>query len=139
MTVHSAKGLEFHTVFISGLEEGLFPHENSLTEADGLEEERRLMYVALTRARRRLYLTFAQSRMLHGQIRYHIASRFLQEIPAQLLSVSAGSRSNRPRHAPMAPFRDSCAPGAVSAAAPARGKWRARRAKRPRTPSSVRG
>ena len=57
MTVHSAKGLEFHGVFISGLEEGLFPHENSLTEADGIEEERRLMYVALTRARRRLYLS----------------------------------------------------------------------------------
>ena len=62
MTVHSAKGLEFHSVFVSGLEEGLFPHENSLTEADGIEEERRLMYVALTRARRRLYLSFAQSR-----------------------------------------------------------------------------
>ena len=81
MTVHSAKGLEFHTVFVSGLEEGLFPHENSLNEADGLEEERRLMYVALTRARRRLYLTFAQSRMLHGQTRYNIASRFLDETP----------------------------------------------------------
>ncbi|MCW5625143.1 MAG: UvrD-helicase domain-containing protein, partial [Burkholderiales bacterium] len=62
MTVHSAKGLEFHSVFITGLEEGLFPHENSLNEQDGLEEERRLMYVALTRARRRLYLTFTQSR-----------------------------------------------------------------------------
>ena len=81
MTVHAAKGLEFHAVFISGLEEGLFPHENSLNEPDGLEEERRLMYVALTRARRRLYLSFAQSRMLHGQTRYNIASRFLQEIP----------------------------------------------------------
>ena len=81
MTVHSAKGLEFHSVFVSGLEEGLFPHENSLTEADGIEEERRLMYVALTRARRRLYLSFAQSRMLHGQTRYGIASRFLREIP----------------------------------------------------------
>src|SRR6185295_5534082 len=67
MTVHSAKGLEFHTVFVSGLEEGLFPNENSLTEADGIEEERRLMYVALTRARRRLCLSYAQSRMLHGQ------------------------------------------------------------------------
>ncbi|HET9664967.1 MAG TPA: UvrD-helicase domain-containing protein, partial [Burkholderiales bacterium] len=66
MTVHSAKGLEFHSVFVSGMEEGLFPHENSLTEADGIEEERRLMYVALTRARRRLYLSLAQCRMLHG-------------------------------------------------------------------------
>jgi DNA helicase-2/ATP-dependent DNA helicase PcrA len=85
MTVHSAKGLEFHSVFISGLEEGLFPHENSLSADDGLEEERRLMYVALTRARRRLYLTFAQSRMLHGQVRYNIASRFLHEVPPELL------------------------------------------------------
>jgi len=85
MTVHSAKGLEFHSVFVSGLEEGLFPHENSLTEADGIEEERRLMYVALTRARRRLYLSLAQSRMLHGQTRYGIASRFFREIPENLM------------------------------------------------------
>jgi DNA helicase-2/ATP-dependent DNA helicase PcrA len=83
--VHSAKGLEFHSVFVSGLEEGLFPHENSLTEADGIEEERRLMYVALTRARRRLYLSFAQSRLLHGQTRYGIASRFFHEIPEPLM------------------------------------------------------
>jgi DNA helicase-2/ATP-dependent DNA helicase PcrA len=85
MTVHSAKGLEFHTVFISGLEEGLFPHENSLNEDGGLEEERRLMYVAMTRARRRLYLSHTQSRMLHGQTRYNVASRFLEEIPQELL------------------------------------------------------
>jgi len=81
MTVHSAKGLEFHTVFVTGLEEGLFPHENSMSEFDGVEEERRLMYVAITRARRRLYLTHAQSRMLHGQVRYNIPSRFIDEIP----------------------------------------------------------
>ena len=85
MTVHAAKGLEFHAVFISGLEEGLFPHENSMFEHDGLEEERRLMYVAITRARQRLYLSFAQSRMLHGQIRYGIVSRFLNEIPESLV------------------------------------------------------
>jgi DNA helicase-2/ATP-dependent DNA helicase PcrA len=85
MTVHSAKGLEFHTVFVSGLEEGLFPNENSLTEADGIEEERRLMYVALTRARRRLCLSYAQSRMLHGQTRYGIPSRFFNEIPEPLM------------------------------------------------------
>src|SRR5437762_164594 len=85
MTVHSAKGLEFHTVFVTGLEEGLFPHENSLNEADGVEEERRLMYVAVTRARRRLYLTHAQSRMLHGQTRYNIPSRFMAEIPRELV------------------------------------------------------
>jgi DNA helicase-2/ATP-dependent DNA helicase PcrA len=85
MTVHSAKGLEFHTVFLTGLEEGLFPHENSLSEADGLEEERRLMYVAITRARRRLYISLAQSRMLHGQTRYNIPSRFVAELPSELV------------------------------------------------------
>jgi DNA helicase II / ATP-dependent DNA helicase PcrA len=93
MTAHSAKGLEFHTVFVTGLEEGLFPHENSLSEYDGLEEERRLAYVAVTRARRRLYLTQAQSRMLHGQLRYNIASRFLSELPpgtVQWLSSKSG-------------------------------------------------
>jgi len=81
MTVHAAKGLEFDAVFITGLEEGLFPHENSAQEADGLEEERRLMYVAITRARKRLYLSFSQTRMLHGQTRYNVRSRFLEELP----------------------------------------------------------
>ncbi len=85
MTVHASKGLEFRTVFISGLEEGLFPHEQSTYENNGLEEERRLMYVAVTRARQRLYLSHAQSRMLHGQVRYGIPSRFLDEIPDELL------------------------------------------------------
>jgi DNA helicase-2/ATP-dependent DNA helicase PcrA len=85
MTVHAAKGLEFDAVFITGLEEGLFPHENSVLEQSGLEEERRLMYVAITRARERLYLSLAQSRMLHGQTRYAMRSRFLAEIPDQHL------------------------------------------------------
>ena len=85
MTVHSAKGLEFDCVFITGLEEGLFPHENSLSDVDGLEEERRLMYVAITRARKRLYLSFSQTRMLHGQTRYNIKSRFLDELPDETL------------------------------------------------------
>jgi DNA helicase-2/ATP-dependent DNA helicase PcrA len=85
MTVHSAKGLEFDAVFMSGLEEGLFPHEQSVNERDGLEEERRLAYVAITRARQRLYLSHAQTRMLHGQTRYNIPSRFLEEIPQSLL------------------------------------------------------
>ena len=84
MTVHSAKGLEFAAVFLSGLEEGLFPHENSMLEDGGIEEERRLMYVAITRARRRLYMSYAGSRMLHGQPRYGIVSRFVDEIPPQL-------------------------------------------------------
>jgi DNA helicase-2/ATP-dependent DNA helicase PcrA len=85
MTVHAAKGLEFDAVFITGLEEGLFPHENSAQEPSGLEEERRLMYVAITRARKRLYLSFSQTRMLHGQTRYNIRSRFLEELPESTL------------------------------------------------------
>ena len=85
MTVHSAKGLEFDCVFITGLEEGLFPHENSLSDVDGVEEERRLMYVAITRARSRLYLSFSQTRMLHGQTRYNVKSRFFDELPEAAL------------------------------------------------------
>jgi len=95
MTVHSAKGLEFHAVFITGLEEGLFPHEQSVLEDDGLEEERRLMYVAITRARTRLYLSFAQTRMLHGQTRYNVASRFLDELPEEVVK----RLTPRPGHA----------------------------------------
>ncbi len=85
MTIHSAKGLEFDCVFISGLEEGLFPHENSSSDLDSLEEERRLMYVAITRARKRLYLSFSQTRMLHGQTRYNVKSRFIDELPEAAL------------------------------------------------------
>ena len=81
MTVHASKGLEFDAVFITGMEEGLFPHENSMNDFDGLEEERRLMYVAITRARQRLYLSHSQTRMLHGQTRYNIRSRFFDELP----------------------------------------------------------
>ena len=85
MTVHSSKGLEFDCVFITGMEEGLFPHENSISSIDGLEEERRLMYVAITRARKRLYLSHSQTRMLHGQTRYNIKSRFFDELPESAL------------------------------------------------------
>ncbi|MFY9458354.1 MAG: UvrD-helicase domain-containing protein [Aquabacterium commune] len=85
MTIHAAKGLEFHHVFLTGLEEGLFPHENSMSDTDGLEEERRLMYVAITRARQRLYISFSQTRMLHGQTRYNVKSRFLDELPEDAL------------------------------------------------------
>ena len=82
MTVHASKGLEFDAVFIVGLEEGLFPHENALSDKGGLEEERRLMYVAITRARQRLYLSHAQSRMLHGRTSFNLPSRFLDELPS---------------------------------------------------------
>jgi DNA helicase-2/ATP-dependent DNA helicase PcrA len=85
MTVHAAKGLEFDCVFITGMEEGLFPHENSMSDRDGLEEERRLMYVAITRARKRLYLSHSQTRMLHGQTRYNLKSRFFEELPESCL------------------------------------------------------
>jgi DNA helicase-2/ATP-dependent DNA helicase PcrA len=85
MTVHSAKGLEFDAVFITGLEEGLFPHESSSRELDGVDEERRLMYVAITRARRRLYMSFTQQRMLHGQTRFNMKSRFFDELPEESL------------------------------------------------------
>jgi DNA helicase-2/ATP-dependent DNA helicase PcrA len=85
MTVHASKGLEFDCVFIGGMEEGLFPHENAMSNHDGLEEERRLMYVAITRARRRLYLSHSQTRMLHGQTRYNLRSRFFDELPEQAL------------------------------------------------------
>jgi DNA helicase-2/ATP-dependent DNA helicase PcrA len=95
MTIHAAKGLEFDVVFITGVEEGLFPHENSATEIDGLEEERRLMYVAITRARERLYLSFAQTRMLHGQMRYHLKSRFFEELPEGALKWLTPRTSGR--------------------------------------------
>jgi DNA helicase-2/ATP-dependent DNA helicase PcrA len=85
MTVHASKGLEFDAVFIGGLEEGLFPHDNASSDRDGLEEERRLMYVAITRARQRLYLSHAQTRLLHGQTRYNVKSRFFDELPEEAL------------------------------------------------------
>lgn len=84
MTVHAAKGLEFERVWIVGMEDGLFPHDNALGEARGLEEERRLAYVALTRARQHLTLSHARARVLHGQLRYGKPSRFLDEIPEAL-------------------------------------------------------
>ena len=107
MTIHSSKGLEFHTVFISGLEEGLFPHENSINEHGGLEEERRLMYVAMTRAMRRLYLSHSQMRMLHGQSRYNVESRFIEEIPDQLLKKINEAPPKSERHS----YGPSRAPG----------------------------
>ncbi|HEY0767260.1 MAG TPA: DNA helicase II [Steroidobacteraceae bacterium] len=85
MTLHTAKGLEFPVVFLCGMEEGLFPHQRSLTDLDGLEEERRLCYVGMTRAMRQLYLTCAEQRRLHGVDSYGQASRFVREIPEDLV------------------------------------------------------
>ena len=78
--MHAVKGLEFDVVFITGLEEGLFPHSNSMFDESELEEERRLFYVAITRAKKVLYLTNARSRMLFGQIKSNLPSRFIEEI-----------------------------------------------------------
>ncbi len=85
MTLHSAKGLEFPIVFITGVEEGLFPHPMSCEEPTGLEEERRLLYVGITRAQKKLCLSYAEVRRLHGSEQYHRRSRFIEEIPADLL------------------------------------------------------
>jgi ATP-dependent DNA helicase UvrD/PcrA len=86
MTLHSAKGLEFPVVFLAGMEEGLFPHQRSLTDLDGLEEERRLCYVGMTRARAELYLSYAEQRRLHGVDSYGQVSRFVREIPEALIA-----------------------------------------------------
>jgi len=85
MTLHSAKGLEFPLVFLAGLEEGLFPHARTIEEEDGLEEERRLCYVGMTRAKDRLYVTYARQRMIFGAVHPSIPSRFVDEIPQHLL------------------------------------------------------
>jgi len=85
MTLHSAKGLEFAVVFLAGLEEGLFPHARALEEAGGLDEERRLCYVGMTRAKQRLYLSYARNRTIFGTTMPGVPSRFLEEVPADLL------------------------------------------------------
>jgi DNA helicase-2/ATP-dependent DNA helicase PcrA len=94
MTLHSAKGLEFPVVFIVGVEEGIFPHNRALTEPVEMEEERRLAYVGITRAMRRLFVSHAWSRMLYGNTQYNPPSRFLDEIPAELIE-SKGNTSGR--------------------------------------------
>ena len=88
MTLHSAKGLEFDNVFIPGMEENIFPSMRSLSEEDRLEEERRLMYVGITRARKRLFLSYATERMLYNQYSHNPPSRFLKEIPAKLINAT---------------------------------------------------
>ncbi|HVL63616.1 MAG TPA: UvrD-helicase domain-containing protein [Actinomycetota bacterium] len=115
MTLHNAKGLEFPVVFILGMEEGVFPHIRSLTEPDQLEEERRLCYVGITRAMERLYLVHAWSRSLWGSVNYNPASRFLAEIPEDLVHL-AGERGSaspaRPAGTPGAPRRPRTDPSA---------------------------
>lgn len=93
MTLHSAKGLEFPVVFLVGMEEGIFPHARALTDETQMEEERRLCYVGMTRARRRLYLTSAVSRSLWGQTSYNAPSRFLEEVPDELVELMESPRA----------------------------------------------
>ncbi len=94
MTVHSAKGLEFSIVFISGLEEGIFPHNRSLMDKSELEEERRLMYVAMTRAKDKLYLLHSRQRMIYGESRSNIPSQFLEDIDGSLIESNTGALAN---------------------------------------------
>ncbi len=96
MTLHNAKGLEYPVVFIVGMEDGVFPHMRSLGDPDELEEERRLCYVGLTRAEQRLYLTSAWSRLLFGATSYNPPSRFIKEIPEDLVE-KAGKRKRDPK------------------------------------------
>ena len=96
MTLHSAKGLEYDAVFLVGLEEGLMPHVRSLESEDAIEEERRLVYVGMTRARERLHLSWAQSRQVFGQRRTSQPSRFLEEIPRDRLEVSGEAARAQP-------------------------------------------
>ena len=97
MTLHGAKGLEFPVVFLVGMEDGVFPHIRSLGEPAELEEERRLAYVGITRAMKKLHLTSAWSRMMHGTTQYNPPSRFLDEIPSELIEEIGGSRMLRGR------------------------------------------
>jgi len=85
MTLHSAKGLEFPLVFLCGLEEGLFPHQRTHIDLEGLEEERRLCYVGMTRAMKQLYFTYAEQRRLHGVDSHNAPSRFIQELPPAMI------------------------------------------------------
>jgi DNA helicase-2/ATP-dependent DNA helicase PcrA len=96
MTLHSAKGLEFPVVFVTGVEEGLFPHAMSADDPARLQEERRLCYVGMTRAMHRLYLSHAESRRLHGREEYPLPSRFLREMPAELLEEVRGGGLSHP-------------------------------------------
>ena len=97
MTLHSAKGLEFHLVFLAGMEEGLFPHKMSIDNIAGLEEERRLCYVGITRARTKLYMSHAESRRMHGEVNLCRPSRFINEIPNELLDeIRMKSSVSRP-------------------------------------------
>ncbi|MDJ0906365.1 MAG: DNA helicase II [Woeseiaceae bacterium] len=114
MTMHSAKGLEFPLVFLAGMEDGLFPHQRSIADPNGLEEERRLCYVGITRAMQTLYVTYAEQRRLHGMDNFSQPSRFIAEIPDEYVEeVRPRVQVSRPMHSPRrsAAGKSSTAPG----------------------------
>jgi DNA helicase-2/ATP-dependent DNA helicase PcrA len=101
MTMHSAKGLEFPLVFLSGMEDGLFPHQRSIADPNGLEEERRLCYVGITRAKQALYVTYAEQRRLHGMDNFSRPSRFISEIPDEYIEeIRPRVQVSRPMRSP---------------------------------------
>jgi DNA helicase-2/ATP-dependent DNA helicase PcrA len=101
MTLHSAKGLEFPVVFLCGMEDGLFPHQRSISDVDGLEEERRLCYVGMTRAMKQLYLSYAEQRRMHGVDSYGTPSRFIKEVPSEFIEeVRPRIQVSRPIYTP---------------------------------------
>src|SRR5882724_1926657 len=100
MTLHAAKGLEFPHVFMIGMEEGLFPHSRALMDKDELEEERRLAYVGMTRAKQKLYLTYARRRIFFGQRASNTVSRFVLELPEHVLNQQFASKHKRDEDIP---------------------------------------
>jgi DNA helicase-2/ATP-dependent DNA helicase PcrA len=113
MTLHTAKGLEFPLVFLCGMEDGLFPHQRSINDLDGLEEERRLCYVGMTRAMKQLYFTYAEQRRMHGVDSYNAPSRFIQEVPPAMIAEV------RPRIR----VSHSHVPSSIAVAERRRGSW----------------
>jgi DNA helicase-2/ATP-dependent DNA helicase PcrA len=124
MTLHTAKGLEFPVVFLCGMEDGLFPHQRSLNDSESIEEERRLCYVGITRAMKHLYLSYAEQRRLHGQDSYNAPSRFLRELPPELLEeirprirvsqpASFASEPRRARNGGFGSVAEEAAPGGM--------------------------
>jgi DNA helicase-2/ATP-dependent DNA helicase PcrA len=139
MTLHTAKGLEYPVVFIVGLEENVFPHIRSLTEPRDLEEERRLAYVGITRARERLYLSHAWSRSLFGATNFNLPSRFLKEVPDELVTVASAATSAKERRSSWSPSSwDDASPafGAGRSAFGGRGAARGRHPAVPATPAA---
>ena len=125
MTLHSAKGLEFPVVFLCGLEDGLFPHQRSITDMQGLEEERRLCYVGTTRAMRHLYISYAEQRRMHGIDSYGAPSRFIAEIPAELVEeVRPKVQVSRPAYVPSSRPYPSRPSGLSGSSSPAPGRQR---------------